>query len=123
MALTMQRLKLGERLWAIELILRAVGVLVLVSVRSLHARFAGSSISPHPIPAVLWSSSWQQRPASACQSGSRCRLKVLGCSGSCPCCPARGFHEEFKMTDLTWLVVLGGLFLLTLAYARLCDKA
>jgi len=27
------------------------------------------------------------------------------------------------MTDLTWLVVLGGLFLLTLAYARLCDKA
>ena len=29
MALTMQRLKLGERLWAAELILRAVGVLVL----------------------------------------------------------------------------------------------
>jgi len=27
------------------------------------------------------------------------------------------------MNDLIWLAVLGGLFLLTLAYTRLCDKA
>jgi len=27
------------------------------------------------------------------------------------------------MTDLTWLAVLGGLFLLTLAFIRLCEKA
>jgi len=27
------------------------------------------------------------------------------------------------MTDLIWLAVLGGLFLLTLAYVRLCDVA
>jgi len=27
------------------------------------------------------------------------------------------------MNDLIWLAVLGGLFLLTLAYVRLCDNA
>jgi len=27
------------------------------------------------------------------------------------------------MSDLIWLGVLGGLFLLTLAYVRLCDNA
>jgi len=27
------------------------------------------------------------------------------------------------MTDLIWLAMLGGLFLLTLAYVRLCDWA
>jgi hypothetical protein len=27
------------------------------------------------------------------------------------------------MDDLIWLAVLGGLFLLTLAYVRLCDAA
>jgi hypothetical protein len=27
------------------------------------------------------------------------------------------------MTDLIWLAVLGGLFLATLAYVRLCDAA
>jgi len=27
------------------------------------------------------------------------------------------------MSDLIWLAVLGGLFLLTLAYVRLCDHA
>jgi len=27
------------------------------------------------------------------------------------------------MTDLTWLAILGGLFLLTLAFVRLCEKA
>jgi hypothetical protein len=30
---------------------------------------------------------------------------------------------EPTMTDLTWLAALGGLFLLTLAYIRLCDRA
>lgn len=28
-----------------------------------------------------------------------------------------------SMTDLIWLAVLGGLFLLTLALVRLCDEA
>jgi len=27
------------------------------------------------------------------------------------------------MTDLLWLAILAGLFALTLAYVRLCDKA
>jgi len=27
------------------------------------------------------------------------------------------------MPDLLWLVILGGLFLLTLAFVRLCDEA
>ena len=31
--------------------------------------------------------------------------------------------KENPMTDLVWLAVLGGLFLLTLAYVRLCDEA
>jgi hypothetical protein len=33
--------------------------------------------------------------------------------------PIRGFI----MTDIIWLSVLAGLFLLTLAYVRLCDHA
>jgi len=27
------------------------------------------------------------------------------------------------MTDIAWLALLGGLFLLTLAFVRLCEKA
>jgi hypothetical protein len=34
-----------------------------------------------------------------------------------------GQLEEITMNDLIWLAVLGGLFLLTLAYVRLCDEA
>jgi hypothetical protein len=31
--------------------------------------------------------------------------------------------DTFPMTDLLWLAILAGLFLLTLAFARLCEKA
>jgi hypothetical protein len=31
--------------------------------------------------------------------------------------------EADTMTDMIWLAVLGGLFLLTLAFVRLCDLA
>jgi hypothetical protein len=27
------------------------------------------------------------------------------------------------MTDITWLAILGGLFFITLAFVRLCEKA
>lgn len=30
---------------------------------------------------------------------------------------------DSSMTDILWLAVLAGLFLLTLAYVRLCDNA
>jgi len=30
---------------------------------------------------------------------------------------------EAFMPDLTWLAILGGLFLLTLAFVRMCDAA
>lgn len=30
---------------------------------------------------------------------------------------------EAFMTDVTWIALLGGLFLLTLAFVRLCDAA
>lgn len=32
-------------------------------------------------------------------------------------------REVTAMTDLLWLAVLGGLFLATLAYVRLCEEA
>ena len=31
--------------------------------------------------------------------------------------------EALPMPDLTWLAILGGLFLLTVAFVRLCDIA
>lgn len=31
--------------------------------------------------------------------------------------------DTFSMTDLLWLAIVAGLFLLTLAFARLCEKA
>ena len=37
--------------------------------------------------------------------------------------PAIPHRKENPMNDLMWLGVLAGLFLLTLAYARLCDDA
>jgi hypothetical protein len=33
------------------------------------------------------------------------------------------YPEEIPMQDLVWLAAVAGLFLLTLAYAQLCDKA
>jgi hypothetical protein len=32
-------------------------------------------------------------------------------------------REETQMNDLIWLAAVAGLFVLTLAYAQLCDKA
>lgn len=36
---------------------------------------------------------------------------------------ATSLVEVFEMNDLVWLAVLAGLLLLTLAYARFCEKA
>jgi hypothetical protein len=36
---------------------------------------------------------------------------------------ARTNRESSLMQDLLWLAVLAGLFLLTLAYVRLCERA
>jgi hypothetical protein len=36
---------------------------------------------------------------------------------------ARPIREVVQMIDVMWLLVCGGLFLLTLAYTQLCDKA
>jgi hypothetical protein len=35
----------------------------------------------------------------------------------------RNHSESALMSDVIWLAVLGGLFLATLAYLRLCDEA
>jgi len=45
-----------------------------------------------------------------------------------PSCTVDALHagrddEGASMPDLLWLAVLGGLFLLTLAFVRLCDAA
>lgn len=38
-----------------------------------------------------------------------------------PICPS--IQSEAFMPDIIWLAILGGLFLATLAFVRLCDKA
>jgi hypothetical protein len=38
-------------------------------------------------------------------------------------CRSGHYPETKSVTDCIWLAVLGGLFLLTLAFVRLCERA
>jgi hypothetical protein len=42
---------------------------------------------------------------------------------STPICRSGHHPKGISVTDIIWLAVLGGLFLLTLAFVRLCERA
>ena len=70
----------------------------------------------HAVATILWNLNADRPPSPSRLNGGpayfRCRRRH----------PVADLSEQF-MADLLWLAVLVGLFLLTLAFVRLCDAA
>ncbi len=124
-----RRLGSGERWWAAEAVLRLFGACAARRYAPLAAagftarstsrrrtRPTRPSFSPRSSPWLGWclGSALSRRRTGLVQASSRARRG----SG-----PSPSIARNTPMNDLIWLGVLAGLFLLTLAYLRLCDEA